>query len=101
MIINVLGKGDNVIEENKNRIRQIKINQQLNGKVVDKLYNKTSYEAFKNFLCNNVMFENISDDAVIRVYNCINLEKFKKWYINRATKGVSDLLVYYKIYKYK
>ena len=99
MIISVLCEGDNVIEKNKNRIRNIKINQQLGGKVIDKLYNKTSYEAFKNFLCNNVMFEIISDDAVIRIYNCISKEKFKEWYINRATRGVSDLFVYYKIYK--
>ena len=99
MIINVCCAGNDVIEKNKNRIRQIKINQQLGAKVIDKLYNKTSYEAFKNFLCNNVMFENISDDAVIRVYNCISREEFKNWYINRATRGVSDLFVYYKIYK--
>ena len=100
MIVNVCCTGNDVIEKNKNRIRQIKINQQLNGKVIDKLYNKTSYEAFKNFLCNNVMFENISDDAVIRIYNCISKEKFKEWYIKRATKGIADLFVYYKIYKY-
>ena len=68
MIINVCCKGDNVIEKNKNRIRLIKINQQLGERVIDKLYNKTSYDAFKNFLCNNVMFENISDDVVIRIY---------------------------------
>ena len=99
MIINVCCAGDNVIEKNKNRIRRIKINQQLGGKVIDILYNQSDYEAFKNFLCNNVMFENISDDAVIRVYNCISREEFKNWYINRATRGVSDLFVYYKIYK--
>ena len=99
MIINVCCEGDNVIEENKNRIRQIKINQQLGGKVIDKLYNKTSYDDFKKYLINEVLFENISDDAVIRIYNCISKEKFKEWYIKRATRGVSDLMVYYKIYK--
>ena len=99
MIISVLCEGDNVIEKNKNRIRLIKLNQQLNGKVIDKLYNKTSYEEFKNFLCNEVLFENISDDTVIRIYNCISRDEFKSWYITRATKGVSDLMVYYKIYK--
>ena len=99
MIINVSCKGDNVIEKNKNRMRLIKLNQQLNGKVIDILYNQSDYEAFKNFLCNNVMFENISDDAVIRIYNCISKEKFKEWYINRADKGIADLFVYYKIYK--
>ena len=62
-------------------------------------YNKTSYEEFKNFLCNEVLFENISDDAVIRIYNCISKEEFKNWYIIRATKGISDLFIYYKIYK--
>ena len=99
MIVNVLCEGDNVIEKNKNRIRNIKINQQLGGKVIDKLYNKTSYEAFKNFLCNNVMFENISDSEVIRIYNCINKDQFKSWYKTRATRGVFDLITYYKIYK--
>ena len=99
MIISVLCEGDNVIEKNKNRIRNIKINQQLGGKVIDKLYNKTSYDDFKKYLINNVMFENISDDAVIRVYNCISREEFKNWYINRATKGITDLFTYYKIYK--
>ena len=99
MIINVYGEGNNIIEKNKIRIRQIKINQQLNGKVIDKLYNKTSYDDFKKYLINNVMFENISDDAVIRIYNCISKEEFKNWYIIRATKGISDLFIYYKIYK--
>ena len=99
MIINVWCKGNDVIEKNKNRIRQIKINQQLGGKVVDKLYNKTSYEAFKNFLCNEVLFENISDSEVIRIYNCISKDQFKSWYKTRATKGVFDLITYYKIYK--
>ena len=98
MIISVLCEGDNVIEKNKNRMRLIKLNQQLNGKPIDKLYNKTSYEEFKNFLINNVIFENISDSEVIRIYNCISKEEFKKWYIIRATKGISDLFVYYKIY---
>ena len=99
MIISVLCEGDNVIEKNKNRIRNIKINQQLGGKVIDKLYNKTSYEAFKNFLCNNVMFENISDSECVRIYNCISIEKFKEWYKTRGVKGVFDLITYYKIYK--
>lgn len=99
MIINVYGEGNNIIEKNKNRIRNIKINQQLNGKVIDILYNQSDYEAFKNFLCNNVMFENISDDAVIRVYNCIRREEFKSWYIKKGTKCIADLFVYYKIYK--
>ena len=99
MIISVLCEGDNIIEKNKNRIRQIKINQQLNGKVIDKLYNKTSYEAFKNFLCNNVMFENILDSECVRIYNCISIEKFKEWYKTRGVKGVFDLITYYKIYK--
>lgn len=99
MIINILCAGDNVIEKNKNRIRQIKINQQRDCKIIDKLYNKTSYDDFKKYLINEVLFENISDDAVIRVYNCITKEEFKNWYINRGVRGVSDLFVYYKIYK--
>ena len=99
MIINVYCAGNDVIEKNKNRIRQIKINQQLGGKVIDKLYNKSSYEAFKNFLCNNVMFENISDSECVIIYNCINKDQFKSWYKTRATRGVFDLITYYKIYK--
>ena len=99
MIVNVCCKEDNVIEKNKNRIRLIKLNQQLNGKPIDKLYNKTSYEAFKNFLCNEVLFENIPDSEVIRIYNCISKDQFKSWYKTRATKGVFDLITYYKIYK--
>ena len=99
MIINVSYVGDNIIEKNKNRIRQIKINQQLGGRVIDKLYNKTSYDDFKKYLINEVLFENISDLEVIRIYNCISREEFKNWYINRATRGVSDLMVFYKIYK--
>ena len=98
MIINVSYVGDNIIEKNKNRMRLIKLNQQLNGKVIDKLYNKTSYDDFKNFLCNNVIFEDVPDSEVIRIYNCITKKEFKNWYINRATRGVSDLFVYYKIY---
>ena len=99
MIVNVYCEGDNIIEKNKNRIRQIKINQQLNGKPIDKLYNKTSYDDFKNFLCNNVIFEDVPDSEVIRIYNCISKDQFKSWYKTRATKGVFDLITYYKIYK--
>ena len=99
MIVNVCCVGDNVIEKNKNRIRQIKINQQRNCKIIDILYNQSDYEAFKNFLCNNVMFENISDSEVIRIYNCISIDQFKSWYKTRATRGVFDLITYYKIYK--
>ena len=99
MIISVLCEGDNVIEKNKNRIRLIKLNQQRNCKIIDILYNQSDYEAFKNFLCNEVLFENVSDDAVIRVYNCINKDQFKSWYKHRGVKGVFDLITYYKIYK--
>ena len=99
MIVNVCCKGDNVIEKNKNRMRLIKLNQQLNGKPIDKLYNKTSYEEFKNFLINNVIFEDVPDSEVIRIYNCINKDQFKSWYKTRATRGVFDLITYYKIYK--
>ena len=99
MIINVRCAGDNVREKNKKRIRRIKLNQQRNCKIIDILYNQSDYEAFKNFLCNNVMFENISDSEVIRIYNCISKDQFKSWYKTRATKGVFDLITYYKIYK--
>ena len=99
MIISVLCEGDNVIEKNKNRIRLIKLNQQRNCKIIDILYNQSDYEAFKNFLCDNVIFENISDSEVIRIYNCISKDQFKSWYKTRATKGVFDLITYYKIYK--
>lgn len=99
MIINVLCVGNDVIEKNKNRIRRIKLNQQRNCKIIDILYNQSDYEAFKNFLCNEVLFENVSDDAVIRVYNCISKEEFKTWYIIRGVKGIADLFTYYKIYK--
>lgn len=99
MIIKVKAEGNNIIEKNKNRIRRIKLNQQRNCKIIDILYNQSDYEAFKNFLCNEVLFENISDDTVIRIYNCISKEKFKEWYINRGVRGVSDLFVFYKMYK--
>ena len=99
MIISVLCEGDNVIEKNKNRIRQIKINQQLGGRVIDKLYNKTSYDDFKKYLINEVLFENISDSECVRIYNCITKEEFKSWYIIRGDRGVFDLITYYKIYK--
>ena len=100
MIINVCCAGDNVIEKNKNRIRQIKINQQLGGKVVDKLYSKTSYEDFKEYLINEVVFENILDNEVVRVFNCIDKEQFKSWYISKSgTKGIANLLIQYKMYK--
>ena len=99
MIIKVKAEGNNIIESNKERIRKIKLNQQMDAKVVDKLYSKTSYEDFKQYLINEVVFENISDDIVIRIYNCISKEKFKEWYIKRATRGVSDLMIFYKIYK--
>ena len=99
MIINVCCAGDNVIEKNKNRIRQIKLNQQRNCKIIDILYNQSDYETFKNFLCNNVIFEDVPDSECVRIYNCINKDQFKSWYKTRATRGVFDLITYYKIYK--
>ena len=99
MIINVCCAGNDVIEKNKNRMRLIKINQQRDCKIIDILYNQSDYDDFKKYLINNVMFENISDSEVIRIYNCISKDQFKSWYKTRATKGVFDLITYYKIYK--
>jgi hypothetical protein len=91
--------GGNVIEQNKERIRRIKINQQRGDISINNLYSKYNYEGFKAFLCNNVLFENIPDSEVIRIYNCISKEQFKEWYEIRGTKGAYDLIAYYKIYK--
>lgn len=100
MIIKVKAEGNNIIESNKERIRKIKLNQQMECKVVDKLYSKTSYENFKEYLINEVVFENISDNEVVRVFNCIDKEQFKNWYISKSgTKGIANLLIQYKMYK--
>ena len=100
MIIKVKAEGNNIIEMNKERIRKIKLNQQMDAKVVDKLYSKTSYEDFKEYLINEVVFENILDNEVVRVFNCIDKEQFKSWYISKSgTKGIANLLIQYKIYK--
>jgi len=99
MIIISNCKGNNIIEKNKNRIRKIKLQIQRGSKIIDTLYNQSNYEEFKNFLCNNVVFEDVPDSEVIRIYNCVNKEQFKSWYEIRGTKGIYDLLTYYKIYK--
>ena len=100
MIIKVKAEGNNIIESNKERIRKIKLNQQMDAKVVDKLYSKTSYEDFKEYLINEVVFENILDNEVVRVFNCIDKKQFKSWYISKSgTKGIANLLIQYKIYK--
>ena len=100
MIIKVKVEGNNIIESNKERIRKIKLNQQMDAKVVDKLYSKTSYADFKEYLMNEVVFENISDNEVVRVFNCIDKEQFKSWYISKSgTKGIANLLIQYKMYK--
>lgn len=100
MIIKVKAKGNNIIEMNKERIRKIKLNQQMDAKVVDKLYNIKSYEDFKEYLIEEVVFENISDNEVVRVFNCISKEQFKSWYISKSgTKGIANLLIQYKMYK--
>ena len=100
MIIKVKAEGNNIIESNKERIRKIKLNQQMDAKVVDKLYNIKSYEDFKEYLMNEVVFENILDNEVVRVFNCIDKEQFKSWYISKSgTKGIANLLIQYKIYK--
>lgn len=91
--------GGNVIEQNKERIRRIKINQQRGDISINNLYSKYNYEGFKAFLCNNVLFENIPDSEVIRIYNCISKEQFKEWYMSRGCKGAYDLIAYYKLYK--
>lgn len=91
--------GGNVIEQNKERIRRIKFNQQRGDISINNLYSKYNYEGFKAFLCNNVLFENIPDSEVIRIYNCISKEQFKEWYEIRGTKGAYDLIAYYKLYK--
>lgn len=99
MIIRVKAEGNNIIEKNKNRIRKIKLNQQMECKVIDKLYSRKSYEDFKEYLINEVVFEYISNIDSVKVFNCISKEQFKEWYIKRGTKGISDLLITYKIYK--
>ena len=100
MIIKVKAEGNNIIEMNKERIRKIKLNQQMDAKVVDKLYSKTSYEDFKEYLINEVVFENILDNEVVRVFNCIDKKQFKSWYISKSgTKGIVNLLIQYKMYK--
>lgn len=91
--------GGNVIEKNKERIRNIKLEIQRDGISINNLYSKYSYEGFKTFLCNNVLFEDIPDSEVIRIYNCISKEQFKEWYMSRGTRGAYDLIAYYKLYK--
>lgn len=99
MIINSNCKGNNIVEKNKSRIRKIQLEIQRDCKIVDTLYNQSDYETFKNFLCKKVVFEDIPDSECIRIYNCVNKEQFKSWYEIRGTKGVYDLITYYKIYK--
>ncbi|MFQ9299067.1 MAG: hypothetical protein ACLR4X_11790 [Clostridia bacterium] len=100
MIIRTMNcAGENIIEKNKERIRNIKLNQQRGDISINNLYSKYNYEGFKNYLCNNVLFEDIPDSEVIRIYNCISKEQFKEWYEIRGTKGAYDLIAYYKIYK--
>lgn len=100
MIIKTMNcTGGSVIEQNKKRIRNIKLEIQRNCKIIDTLYNQSDYETFKNFLFNNVIFEDVPDSEVIRIYNCISKEQFKEWYAIRATRGAYDLIAYYKIYK--
>lgn len=91
-------KGDNIIERNKNRIRRIKLEQQKN-KEIDNMYKQDNFDDFKKVLCNNVMFEIICDKDCIRIYNHIDKEQFKNWYMKRGTKGIQDLIVYCKLYK--
>lgn len=91
-------KGDNIIERNKNRISRIKLEQQRN-KEIDNMYKQNNFDDFKNALCNNVMFEIICDKDCIRIYNHIDKEQFKNWYMKRGTKGIQDLIVFYKLYK--
>ena len=97
MIIKTMNcKGENIIEKNKSRIRSIKLNQQRDCKVIDTLYNQS--ETFKNFLCNNVIFEDIPNSEVVKIYTHISKEQFKSWYKTRGTKGIFDLITYYKLY---
>ncbi len=99
MIIKTMNcKGENIIEKNKNRIRSIKLNQQRDCKVIDTLYNQSDYETFKNFLCNNVIFEDIPNSEVVKIYTHISKKQFKSWYKTRGTKGIYDLITYYKLY---
>lgn len=91
--------GENIIEQNKERIRNIKLEIQRNCVSINNLYSKYNYEGFKNYLCNNVLFEDIPDSECIRIYTHISREQFKKWFIIRGTKGMYDLITFYKIYK--
>lgn len=91
--------GGSIIEQNKERIRNIRLNQQRGDISINNLYSKYNYEGFKTFLCNNVLFEDIPDSEVIRIYNCISKEQFKEWYMSRGCKGAYDLIAYYKLYK--
>lgn len=100
MIIRTMNcAGENIIEQNKERIRNIKLNQQRGDISINNLYSKYNYEGFKDYLCNNVLFEDVPDSEVIRIYNCITKEQFKEWYETRGVRGAYDLIVYYKLYK--
>lgn len=99
MIIKTMNcTGGSVIEQNKKRIRNIKLEIQRNCKIIDTLYNQSDYEAFKNFLCNNVIFEDIPNSEVVKIYTHVSKEQFKSWYMSRGIKGVFDLITYYKLY---
>lgn len=99
MIIKTMNcKGGSVIEQNKKRIRNIKLEIQRNCKIIDTLYSQSDYETFKNFLYNNVIFEDIPDSEVVKIYTHISKEQFKSWYETRGIKGVYDLITYYKLY---
>lgn len=99
MIINSNCKGNNIVEKNKSRIRKIQLEIQRDCKIVDTLYNQSDYNKFKDFLCNKVVFEDIPNSEVEKIYNHVNKEQFKSWYKANGTKGIYNLIMQYKLYK--
>ena len=91
MIIKVKAEGNNIIESNKERIRKIKLNQQMDAKVVDKLYSKTSYEDLVAVSDNKQTINIMLSDTTITTLQQFK-EKLKELY-NAGT----PIIIYYEL----
>lgn len=89
--------GDNILEQNQNRIYLIKEEKGGDLTKVDKLFESKSHHKFKEQL-SNVLYEEISELFVSLIYEKIDKESFIKWYVARGEKGCFDLIKYCKLY---
>ena len=93
--------GSDIIEKNKSRRSLItqNITEGANN-LINKLYNTSNINEFKEILINEVLYEELHNDFIKMIYGRLSKDQFLNWYNQRGQEGCWDLIKTYKLYKY-